>query len=231
LREENVMAVLQAGSNRHRLLRFRGRPTISVIYPPREFNEIIKRECVRSDRYHTRFSLAVFKVGAQDKNSALIRCLVRTIHHRFRATDDVGWYRRGQIGVMMPFTPLESAWKLAEYVSNIISSLMPLPPFTIYAYPSDNWPKQHRLQDSLASMRIFAMVDRLLTPPTLRSDELHALIASERGRADRNGNIFSLSSADGQSATRHFSSATDAVALGNAETATKSAGMTTGTLP
>jgi len=125
--------VLEAGANRYRFRRFRGRPLVSVIYSPREFREIINRECARAVRYHSRFSLAIFEVGTRDENSVLIRRFVRTIHRRFRDTDEIGWYRRGQIGVMMPFTPTEGARHLAEHVSDIISSLALPPPFTIYS--------------------------------------------------------------------------------------------------
>lgn len=185
-------SVLETGSNRYRFRGFRGRPLVSIIYSPREFREIIQRESVRADRYHSRFSLAIFEVGTQDENSVLIRRFVRTVHRRFRDTDEIGWYRRGQIGVMMPFTPSEGARQLAEHVSEIISSLVLPPPFTIYSYPSDNWPKHHRLDKFLNYLNVFSNAGRLFVSPTPKSNEFHSLIARERGRADRNGNIFSL---------------------------------------
>ena len=184
--------VLETEGNRYRFRRSRGRRIVSVIYSPREFREIIDRECVRAVRYHSRFSLAIFEVGVRDENSILIRRFVRTIHRRFRDTDEIGWYRPGQIGVMMPFTPLEGARQLAEHVSNLLSSLTSPPPFTIYSYPSDNWPKRHRLEKFLTYLNIFALADRLFILPTPKSGEFHALLARERSRADRNGNIFSL---------------------------------------
>ena len=184
--------VLETGANSYRFLRFRGRPLVSVIYSPREFREIIHRESVRAVRYHSRFSLAIFEVGTRDENSVLIRHFVRTIHRRFRETDEIGWYRPGQIGVMMPFTPSEGARQLAEHVSEIISSLTSPPPFTIYSYPSDNWPKHHRLDKLLNYLNVFASAGRLFASPAPKSNEFHSLMARERGRADRNGNIFSL---------------------------------------
>jgi lipopolysaccharide/colanic/teichoic acid biosynthesis glycosyltransferase len=188
----NKAPVLGTGANRYRFRRFRGRPLIGIIYSPREFREMIARECVRAVRYHSRFSLAIFEIGTQDENSVLIRQFVRTVHRRFRDTDEIGWYRRGQIGVMMPFTPSEGAHQLAEHVSGIISSLTAPPPFTIYSYPSDNWPKHRRLEKFLNYLNVFAGASRLFILPTPKSNEFHSLIARERGRADRNGNIFSL---------------------------------------
>ncbi len=184
--------VLERGANRYWFRRFRGRPLVSIIYSPREFREIVDRECVRAVRYNSRFSLAVFEVGTRDESSVLVRHFVRTIHRRFRDTDEIGWYRRGQIGVMMPFTPLEGARQLAEHLSEIISSLTVPPPFTIYSYPSDNWPKRHRLEKYLTYLNVFATAGRMFVMPTPKSNEFHSLMARERGRADRNGNIFSL---------------------------------------
>ena len=184
--------MLEAGEIRYRFRRFLGRPTVSLIYSPREFRENIDRECERAVRYHSRFSLAIFEVGARDENSILIRRFVRAIHHRFRDTDEIGWYRPGQIGVMMPFTPSEGAWQLAEHLSNFLSSLTSPPPFTIYSYPSDNWPKRYRLEKFLSYLNIYALANRLFILPTPKSSEFHTLLARERGRADRNGNVFSL---------------------------------------
>ena len=45
--------VLETGANRYRFRRFRGRLTVSVIYSPREFREIINRECEWAARFHS----------------------------------------------------------------------------------------------------------------------------------------------------------------------------------
>jgi hypothetical protein len=182
---------LEAGKNQYRFWRFRGRPIDSVIYSPLEFRENIDHECKRIVRYRSRFSLAIFEVGRYE-NSTLIHRFVRTIHRRFRDTDEIGWHRQGQIGVMMPITPSVGAWQVAEQISSLFSSYTSPPPFTIYSYPSDNWPKRHRLENFFTHLNIFTLADRLFTLPISKSDEFNTLLARERGRADRNGNVFSL---------------------------------------
>ena len=57
----------EKGANRYRIRRFRSRPTLSIIHSPREFQEIITHECERANRYHSRFSLAVFEVGIRNE--------------------------------------------------------------------------------------------------------------------------------------------------------------------
>jgi lipopolysaccharide/colanic/teichoic acid biosynthesis glycosyltransferase/GGDEF domain-containing protein len=167
---------------------FRKTPGLCPIYTPHEFRRLLKQECRRADRYQNRFSLAVFEVGTRDENSVLIRRLVRTIHNRFRRTDELGWYTSRQLGIILPFTPAEGAWKLAEYVSEVVAAVTSPPAFTIYTYPSDNWPKQTPLQ------RLAATVgwEGGTLAHTRGPDEFHALILRERARADRNGHRFSL---------------------------------------
>ena len=153
---------------------------------------MIDLESARADRYHTRFSLAVFEVGTRDENSVLIRRLVRTLHNRFRNTDELGWYSRRQIGVILPFTPAEGAWKLAEYICNVVAAITGPPPFTIFTYPSQNWPRKSFAEKHLAFLNLYRTFSELLTVRMPAPDEFHALIARERSRSDRNGNIFSM---------------------------------------
>ena len=166
-------------------------PGLCPIYTPREFRRLLKQECRRADRYRNRFSLAVFEVGTRNANRVLIRRLVRTIHNRFRRTDELGWYSSRQLGIILPFTPAEGAWKLAEYVSDVIAAVTSPPAFTIYTYPSRNWPRQTSWRRLLGTAEWGARLGRRLVR-SRGPDEFHALIQRERARADRNGHQFSL---------------------------------------
>lgn len=184
------------GQYRPRHFRLQAQPlnrfNTSAIYTPPEFHNLISGECARADRYGTRFSLAVFELDTSNETSVLVRRLVRTFHHRFRDTDDLGWYTPRQLGVIMPFTPSEGAWKLAEYVCGLIATVTDPPAFTIYTYPSQNWPRisiLRRLRNQLGLDRIPGWLMGYRAPGAA---EFHALIARERGRADRNNNVFSL---------------------------------------
>ena len=114
----------------------------SSIYTVSEFHDRLDNECERADRYHKRLSLAIFEVGTGDENNAVVRRLVRTLYRRFRDIDELGWFSNSQIGVILPYTPTKGAWKLAEDVCELISTLSTSPPFTIYSYPSENWPRK-----------------------------------------------------------------------------------------
>jgi lipopolysaccharide/colanic/teichoic acid biosynthesis glycosyltransferase len=164
----------------------------SVICTQGEFHRLIDMECDRADRYQSRFSLALFDMGTNDENSVLIRRMVRTLHSRFRSTDELGWYSRHQIGIIMPFTPAEGAWKLAEYVCGVVAAVTFPPTFAIFSYPSECWPR-NPLWRSVARLFGFSRLKEAMQSVRIpRAAEFHALIARERSRSDRNGNIFSL---------------------------------------
>jgi lipopolysaccharide/colanic/teichoic acid biosynthesis glycosyltransferase len=186
----------ERGQYRPRPFRLQAPPlnrfTTSAIYTPLEFHRLISGECARADRYGSRFSLAVFELGTSNEASVLVRRLVRTLHHRFRDTDDLGWYTPRQLGVIMPFTPSEGAWKLAEYVCSLISAVTDPPAFTIYTYPSQNWPRISFWRRIRNQLRLDYLTGAIMGFRAPGSAEFHALIARERGRADRNNNVFSL---------------------------------------
>ncbi len=169
------------------------RPRFSSIYTVPEFHNRLENECERADRYNKRLSLAVFEVSTSDENNVLVRRLVRTLHNRFRNIDELGWFSNSQIGVILPYTPAKGAWKLAEDVCELISALSTSPPFTIYSYPSQNWPKKR--SGRLRGIFAFFLHERHLSSryhSIHTRDEFRAVLDIERSRADRSGNVFSL---------------------------------------
>lgn len=171
---------------------FQRSQVLNAICSAKEFRENINRECVRADRYNQRYSLALFEVGTQNENSIEVRRLVRTLYSRFRNIDDLGWYSNRQIGVILPYTPTEGAWKLAEDVCALISSILEPPPFTIYTYPSEKWPDI--LQKKSRSFRnMFRWFQQFRDIRTISSsNKFSEIIVLERERADRTNHIFSL---------------------------------------
>jgi hypothetical protein len=92
----------------------------------------------------------------------------------------------------MPFTPREGAWRLGEYICQTIATVTTPPAFSIYTYPSENWPAATPLQRIVGRFDPAALIQRWFFPRTPSAAAFHALIARERGRSDRNGNVFSL---------------------------------------
>jgi lipopolysaccharide/colanic/teichoic acid biosynthesis glycosyltransferase len=107
----------------------------NVVYSTKDFSLIINRERDRSDRTGQGFSLVIFEVGNGKNRSNSVRNLVPILIHRIRSTDAIGWLEDGRIGVILPHTMTESAWKFVANVRNACNGNVP-PECVVYAYPS-----------------------------------------------------------------------------------------------
>jgi lipopolysaccharide/colanic/teichoic acid biosynthesis glycosyltransferase len=100
-----------------------------------EFRRLLERERARSDRTGDQFSLLVFEARDADLRQATFRRLALILRDRLRMTDDAGWLDGERIGTLLPCTPAEGAWKVADDVC-LRFGLEELPPLcTVYVYP------------------------------------------------------------------------------------------------
>jgi lipopolysaccharide/colanic/teichoic acid biosynthesis glycosyltransferase len=104
------------------------------IYSAREFQAVIQRECFRSDRSGSAFSLMVFtpRDGRSNKRDSLKIATVLT--ERVRSTDEVGWIGKKCLGVVLPDTPSEQARILAQDLHSRIGEGH-INGLRIYGYP------------------------------------------------------------------------------------------------
>jgi lipopolysaccharide/colanic/teichoic acid biosynthesis glycosyltransferase len=105
----------------------------------REFASILNRERDRADRTGQGFSLVVFELGTVGENSACARLLVPILTNRVRSTDDIGWLEDGRLGVVLPHTTPDSAWKFVGNVRHALNGGSAPIECIVYAYPS-SWP-------------------------------------------------------------------------------------------
>ena len=118
-----------------------------------ELQTILEQERNRADRTGREFSVVVFDVGNSDQDRAAVRHLVQVLDQRLRSTDEVGWFDEGRIGVVLPDTPAEGAWMLADDVCETIAANGPRPACTVYTYPSwwlpggNKYPRQRQFAD------------------------------------------------------------------------------------
>jgi len=122
---------------------------LHAIYSTEEFVEILDRERERADRHNHYFSLVVFDMGPNEANRAAARRLVRTISRRVRNIDEVGWYDKWRVGVIMPYTPAEGAWEVADDICQFIGATLPPPACAVYTYPSEGLTGRKELVKSL----------------------------------------------------------------------------------
>jgi lipopolysaccharide/colanic/teichoic acid biosynthesis glycosyltransferase len=120
---------------------FRDKTSFAGVRSHREFASILNRERDRADRTGQGFSLVVFELGADGENSPCTRLLVPILTNRVRSTDDIGWLEAGRLGVVLPHTTPDSAWKFVGNVRQALNGGSAPIECIVYAYPS-SWPPQ-----------------------------------------------------------------------------------------
>ena len=124
------------------------------IYSAEEFRAILERERARADHDSYEFSLAIFHAESMDSGHTNVRGLSCVITQRMRYTDKVGWFNRRCIGLLLPGTSADGAWKLAHEISKSISQKASPPACMIYTYPSQWLPgiKSHPERQWIAEL-------------------------------------------------------------------------------
>lgn len=112
--------------------------TVNIIQSQESFRASIIRERHRVDRNQHVLSLLLFTVGKQNANGDTARQLANLLAKRVRSTDEAGWFDNKRIGVILPFTCADGAYKLAEEICNAINPEASIPEYTVHTYPS-NW--------------------------------------------------------------------------------------------
>ncbi|MGD9245372.1 MAG: sugar transferase [Desulfobacterales bacterium] len=92
-------------------------------------------ERARVDRTGSQFSLVLFDTGNSD--NGVPQRISQILEARLRITDEVGWFDKLQVGVIMPDTTAQGAWKLAEDVCQSVFDDFRSPFCSVYTYPSD----------------------------------------------------------------------------------------------
>lgn len=105
------------------------------IYPAKKFRIILEHEQARADRNRHRFSLLVFDSSGFGSDNNRVQCLTRTLANRIRSIDEAGWLDNERIGVLLPYTKADGAWKLAGDVCRVVGVKASPPVCTVYTYP------------------------------------------------------------------------------------------------
>ena len=112
---------------------------VKFIDSPEYFRAILNREIARADRYNKKISLIVFYVNGYD-DSTSIQFFKNFLSSRVRLSDEVGWFDEKSIGILLPDTSLDGAWKIAEEIREKISHTILQPSCEVFMYPSTQWP-------------------------------------------------------------------------------------------
>jgi hypothetical protein len=110
---------------------------VRTILTAEQFRWAIERESQRVDRLNAgELTLVLFRVSPGARRRANVR-LIRTILSRVRVTDDVGWFDREHIGLLLADTPAAGAWPLAQSICQVVARHGRQPLCSMYNYPGN----------------------------------------------------------------------------------------------
>jgi lipopolysaccharide/colanic/teichoic acid biosynthesis glycosyltransferase len=108
---------------------------VDLLHSVERMRAILHRERQRADRGKSSFALLALTFPARcDEEQAA--ALGRVLRDRIRVTDDAGWIAARRLGVILPETPVEGAWKLAADLRELLPAGLARPECDVYAYPS-----------------------------------------------------------------------------------------------
>jgi len=105
------------------------------LLPQKHFESALQRERLRADRNSTQFSLLTLTFGRRD-GAIIFDAAAEVLESRIRATDLPGWHKERTMGIILPDTHAEGAWKLAEDLRYRMAASSVSPRFSVYAYPT-----------------------------------------------------------------------------------------------
>jgi lipopolysaccharide/colanic/teichoic acid biosynthesis glycosyltransferase len=109
------------------------------LHPPDRFRRVLERERARADRTGDRLSMVAFAPRRFESEATTFLLIAKVLRGRLRATDEVGSLDDGRLAVLLPTTPTEGAWKVADDVCREFPESVPPPVCSVYSYPLD-WP-------------------------------------------------------------------------------------------
>jgi lipopolysaccharide/colanic/teichoic acid biosynthesis glycosyltransferase len=109
------------------------------IYSESEFRELMTRERARCDRNGSHFALLALTLG-KNWNEKNLHQLITMLKNRIRSIDDIGWFGKNTVGVILPGTTHQGAVELAGYIHKVLNPVNGFYETDIYEYPNSNFP-------------------------------------------------------------------------------------------
>ncbi|MEM8864845.1 MAG: sugar transferase [Planctomycetota bacterium] len=126
-----------AGSTR------RKRSIDSPVLSPDAFERAAMGERMRVDRNGSILAILLVRLGEASSGPDAVDYLGRVLQDRLRLTDTVGVLRDGRLAILLPDTPRDGAWKVADDVQELVGGGGVGPEFEILMYPErstdDSW--------------------------------------------------------------------------------------------
>ena len=104
-----------------------------------EFRSAADCERMRVDRNGSVLTMLLIRLPQGPECEKEIAFLARVLEGRLRITDTAGLLDDGRVGVLLPDTPTEGAWKVAADISDVYPPGPERPECEVLVYPYEDW--------------------------------------------------------------------------------------------
>ena len=101
----------------------------------KEFFKIIDHERERANRNNHQVSLVVFNLDSFPDDGKERKQLIKNIITGKRKIDELGWYKKHSVGVILPYTSSHGARKFSVRLSRTLNFIMPDSFCHLFTYP------------------------------------------------------------------------------------------------
>ncbi|HEX4148428.1 MAG TPA: hypothetical protein VHY20_05550, partial [Pirellulales bacterium] len=127
------------------------------------FQAEVARERLRCDRSTIGFSLLTIE-PEQRMAPAALPAIVDVVSKGIRETDTAGWLSRRKIGIILPYTPADGAWILANKLTGELAESGVSADCNVYVYPSQDLPEDEQRRQPAATRIMLNEADSSTQP-------------------------------------------------------------------
>ena len=112
--------------------------SLNGINSRKDFFKIIEHERERANRNNHQVSLVVFNLDSFPDNGKERKQLIKNIIKEKRKIDELGWYKKHNVGVILPYTSSHGARKFSVRLSRTLNFIMPDSFCYLFTYPLED---------------------------------------------------------------------------------------------
>jgi len=132
----------------HRLFGAKKNST-SDICSEKKFHQKLKIERSRTHRNGHEFTLTVFDLEEFELSEKNIGRVIKIIKSRIRDIDQIGWYGKKRIGVILPYTSAKGAKDFSKNIINEINDVKKESNYTLITYPREKKASREEQDNSI----------------------------------------------------------------------------------
>jgi PleD family two-component response regulator len=111
---------------------------LSNIASKNKFYKIIEHERERVNRNGHDVSMVLFDLALLKGNAEEKKNLIGRINHNIRSVDEIGWYDKQRVGIILPYTSSHGARVFSARICRSLNIIMPDSFCIVFTYPQES---------------------------------------------------------------------------------------------